>query len=117
MKSLRLPPIEDFPFIDPPQRRLVSEGYKQLQELGALDDDKHLTDIGREMARLPIDPCLSKMLIHARDHHDVIFPWMLVIVSGLATQDPKERPREKREIADAAHKGPRSCQGCGNRGS
>ena len=105
MKSLRLPPIEDFPFIDPPQRRLVSEGYKQLQELGALDDDKHLTDIGREMARLPIDPCLSKMLIHARDHHDVIFPWMLVIVSGLATQDPKERPREKREIADAAHKG------------
>ena len=104
MKSLRLPPIEDFPFLDPPQRRLVSEGYKQLQELGALDDDKHLTDIGREMARLPIDPCLSRMLIHARDHHNVIFPWMLVIVSGLATQDPKERPREKRELADAAHK-------------
>ena len=96
MKSLRLPPIEDFPFIDPPQRRLVSEGYKQLQELGALDDDKHLTDIGREMARLPIDPCLSKMLIHARDHHDVIFPWMLVIVSGLDARSQGASTRETR---------------------
>lgn len=104
MKSLKLPPIEDFPFIDPPQRRLVSEGYKQLQELGALDSDKRLTSIGREMARLPIDPCLSKMLMHARDHHDVILPWMIIIVAALATQDPKERPREKREMADEAHR-------------
>ncbi len=104
MKSLRLPPIEDFPFIDPPQRRLVSEGYKQLQELGALDENKRLTEIGREMARLPIDPCLAKILIHARDHHQVILPWMLVIVAALATQDPKERPREKRDAADAAHR-------------
>lgn len=104
MKSLRLPPIEDFPFIDPPQRRLVTEGYQQLKELGALDEAKGLTPDGREMARLPIDPCLSKMLIHARDHHAVILPWMLVIVAALATQDPKERPREKRELADEAHK-------------
>ncbi len=104
MKSLRLPPIEDFPFIDPPQRRLISEGYKQLQELGALDQDRRLTEDGREMARLPIDPCLSKMLIHAREEHQVVLPWVLIIVAALATQDPKERPREKRELADQAHR-------------
>lgn len=104
MKNLRLPPIEAFPFIDPPQRRLVAEGYQQLIELGALDEDKRLTPDGREMARMPIDPCLSKMLTHAREHHPVVLPWILVIVSALSTQDPRERPREKRDQADEAHR-------------
>ncbi len=104
MKSLGLPPVESFPFIDPPQRRLVAEGYKQLQELCALDDQRQITREGREMARLPIDPSLAKMLLFAREKHAVVLPWMVVLVAALATQDPRERPRAKRDLADEAHR-------------
>ena len=104
MKSLRLPPVEEFSFLDPPQRRLVSEGHKQLQELLALDENRRLTEVGREMARMPVDPALSKMLLFARDEHHTVLPWVLIIVAAMATQDPRERPRAKRDQADQAHK-------------
>ncbi len=101
MKSLRLGRVEDFPFMDPPEPRMIRDGYDTLRELGALDDEDTLTDIGRQLARLPIDPRIGRMIVagHAEDClHDV-----LIIASALSIQDPRERPIEKRDAADQAH--------------
>ncbi|MEQ1512687.1 MAG: ATP-dependent RNA helicase HrpA [Lysobacteraceae bacterium] len=101
MLSLGLGRIEDFPFLEPPEPRAVADGWQQLAELGAIDDARKLTQIGRTMARLPVDVKLARMLIAAQKHG--CLREMLTIASFLGIQDPRERPSDQRGAADAAH--------------
>ncbi len=101
MKALRLGRVEDFPFIDAPDRRMVQDGYETLQELGAVDEKGDLTALGARLARLPIDPRLGRMILAAEKEH--CLSEMLVIAAALSVQDPRERPIEKQNAADAAH--------------
>lgn len=101
MHVLRLGTLDAFPFIDAPDSRLVNDGYRLLDELGALTPDRKLTALGKHMARMPIDPRLARMLLAAAPLgalHDV-----LVVVSALAVQDPRERPPDKQQAADERH--------------
>ena len=103
MKSLRLGRIEEFPFIDRPRASSVREGLQTLYELNALDDSAagDLTEIGRRLARLPIDPRFGRMVLEAQ-RQDAVRE-VLIIVSALAAQDPRLRPFDKSALADAAH--------------
>ncbi|MFI4896646.1 MAG: ATP-dependent RNA helicase HrpA [Phycisphaerales bacterium JB059] len=101
MAALRLGRPEDFPFVEQPDARLIRDGYETLRELGAITDENELTPIGREMARLPIDPRIARMILAARDEDCV--REVLIIASALASQDPRDRPMDKRDQADAAH--------------
>ena len=101
MKSLGLPEIDEFPFLDPPAPKTIAEGYRTLREVNALDRDRNLTDHGRRMARLPVDPRLGRMLIEACKED--CLTEMLPIIAALETQDPRERPAEKTREADEAH--------------
>ena len=101
MKAFRLGEIETFPFLNPPQSVAIRAGYRLLHELGALDETNELTPLGRELARLPVDPTLGRMLLQAR--REKVLPEMLVIASGLSIPDPRERPEEQKAAAQAAH--------------
>lgn len=101
MLSLGLGRIEDFPFLEPPDERAIADGWQQLGELGAVDKDRKLTAIGRQMSRLPVDVKLARMLVAA--HGNASLREMTVIASFLGIQDPRERPPEAREAADNAH--------------
>ena len=103
MLTLRLGNVEDFPFIDPPDSRLIKDGYETLAELGAVDAERRITALGRELARFPIDPRLARMLLAARDEPGCCLADVLVIVAALSVQDPRERPLEKQAQADQAH--------------
>ncbi|TWI02754.1 ATP-dependent helicase HrpA [Luteimonas cucumeris] len=101
MLSLGLGNIEDFPFIEPPDPRAISDGWQQLHELGAIDVERKLTATGRTMSRLPVDVKLARMLVAAQAQgclHE-----MLAIASFLGIQDPRERPADQRAAADNAH--------------
>jgi ATP-dependent helicase HrpA len=102
MKAFKLGEIEDFPFINPPVSASIRAGYDLLHELGSLNETHELTPLGRELARLPLDPTLGRMLLQARI--EKALPEMLIIAAGLSIPDPRERPEEKRELANAAHK-------------
>ena len=101
MAALRLGDVADFPFIEAPSSRLISDGYQLLQELGAVDPERHITELGSQMARLPLDPRVSRMILQARK--EGCLREILIIASALAIQDPRERPMDKREAADQAH--------------
>jgi ATP-dependent helicase HrpA len=101
MKALNLGKVEDFPFLERPQPKAIADGYTLLQELGALDDDNELTQTGREIARLPIDPRVARMIAAAKQYG--CLKEMLVIASALSVQDPRERPIDKQQAADQAH--------------
>ena len=101
MKALRLGEVQDFPFLEPPDYRAVRDGYATLHELGAIDEENKLTPLGAALARLPIDPRIGRMVLAARD--EGVMDEVLVIASALAVQDPRERPIDKQEQADAAH--------------
>lgn len=102
MKSLHLSAIESFPFIEPPPGRAIADGYQLLNELGAVDDENALTPLGRELARLPLDPRVGRMILAARDQQAL--REVLVIASALSVQDPRERPVDAQEQADQAHR-------------
>ncbi len=102
MKAFRLGEIETFPFLNPPLPPAIRAGYDLLHELGALDDAHMLTPLGRELARLPLDPTLGRMLIQARQERAL--PEVLIIAAGLSVPDPRERPDDAREAAAAAHR-------------
>jgi len=102
MKSLHLTEIESFPFLEPPPGRAIADGYQLLNELGAVDDDNALTPLGRELARLPLDPRVGRMILGARDQQSL--REVLIIASALSVQDPRDRPIEAQEQADQAHR-------------
>lgn len=101
MKELGLGDPEAFPFVDPPDPRALSDGRRLLFELGALDEAGELTDTGRALASLPLDPRLGRMLVAAEARG--CLAEVLVIVSALAIPDPRERPADKAQAADEAH--------------
>ena len=101
MLRLGLGRIEDFPFLEAPDERAIADGWQQLAELGAIDGERRLTAIGRQMARLPVDVKLARMLVAAQAA-GCLRP-MLVIASFLGIQDPRERPADARGAADTAH--------------
>ncbi|MFA1263014.1 ATP-dependent RNA helicase HrpA [Xanthomonas axonopodis pv. fascicularis] len=101
MLQLGLGRIEDFPFLEAPDERAVADGWQQLLELGAIDAQRRLTATGRQMARLPVDVKLARMLVAAQQHG--CLREMIIIAAFLGIQDPRERPPEAREAADNAH--------------
>src|SRR6201999_3440609 len=100
MTSLGLGDLAKFPFIDPPDRRNIADGVKLLEELGALDA-RRLTPLGRQLAQLPVDPRLGRMVIEA-DKQDCVAE-VMVITAALSIQDPRERPVDKQQQADERH--------------
>ncbi len=102
MKSLGLGDVAGFPFIDPPSARLVSDGYLLLAELHALDESGQLTDIGKKLGKLPLDPRIARMLLAADQLRCV--NEVLIIASALSVQDPRDRPMERAQAADEKHK-------------
>jgi ATP-dependent helicase HrpA len=106
MKSLHLTDVETFPFIEPPMGRAIADGYQLLQELGAVgdgnEDVNQLTPIGRQLAKLPLDPRVGRMILAARDN--ACLTEMLIIASAVSVQDPRDRPLEAQNAADNAHK-------------
>jgi len=101
MHDLTLGPVEEFPFIDAPDSRFVNDGVKLLQELGGLDDRRKLTPLGKQLARLPVDPRIGRMVVAANDWHAL--NEVLLIASALTIQDPRERPQDKQQAADQQH--------------
>ena len=102
MKSLKLGEVEAFPFLDPPTRRAIDEGYRVLEELGALDEQRELTAIGLRLARLPVDPRVGRMILGGVD--EGALREVLVIAAALSVQDPRERPIAAQRQADDAHR-------------
>jgi ATP-dependent helicase HrpA len=101
MKVLKLGHIEEFPFLEPPDQRYIKDGYKLLNELLAIDHYHKLTRIGHQLARMPVDPKIGRMLIEASGRQAL--QEVLVIASALSVQDPRERPHEFTETADKQH--------------
>ncbi|MBK7263792.1 MAG: ATP-dependent RNA helicase HrpA [Rubrivivax sp.] len=102
MKSLRLGQIEDFPFLEPPPRKAIVDGYALLAELGAVDDDNELTETGRQLARLPLDPRVGRMMLEAVQRQAL--SEVLIIASALSGQDVRDRPLDQQQAADEKHK-------------
>ena len=101
MKALRLGLVDDFPFIEPPPKKAIVDGYALLAELGAVDEDNELTPIGTELSRLPLDPRVGRMILEAR-RHDALTE-VLIIASALSGQDVRDRPQEQAQTADQRH--------------
>jgi ATP-dependent helicase HrpA len=101
MKALRLGAVEDFPFLDAPSRRAIADGYQLLGELEAVDDANALTPMGQELARLPLDPRVGRMILEGRNRGAL--DEVLVIASALSVQDVRDRPLELQAQADQQH--------------
>ncbi len=101
MAALGLGSPQEFPFLDAPDARLLNDGYRLLQELGAVDGERRITRLGRQMASLPVDPRLARVLVEAG--RTGCMDEALTIVSFLSIQDPRERPSDKTEAADEKH--------------
>jgi ATP-dependent helicase HrpA len=101
MKALRLGLVDDFPFIEPPPKKAIVDGYALLAELGAVDEDNELTPIGTELSRLPLDPRVGRMILEARRHEALTE--VLIIASALSGQDVRDRPQEQAQTADQRH--------------
>ena len=101
MKSLGLGDVVNFPFLEAPSGRAIADGYQLLAELGAVDDHGQLQPMGRELARLPLDPRVGRMILEARSRGAVAE--VLIIASALSVQDVRDRPLEAQQQADQAH--------------
>ncbi|MFK3726275.1 ATP-dependent RNA helicase HrpA [Pseudomonas monteilii] len=101
MLHLRLGAIDAFPFIEPPDGKAISDGFNLLQELSAVNRENQLTPLGRQLARLPIDPRLGRMLLEGARQGSL--QEVLIVASALSVQDPRERPPERQQAADQAH--------------
>ncbi len=102
MKALHLGAVDDFPFVEPPPKKAVADGYALLAELGAVDEDNELTPIGQELSRLPLDPRVGRMILQARQHQALTE--VLIIAAALSGQDARDRPLDKAQAADEKHK-------------
>ncbi len=101
MAALQLGDIENFPFLDPPDRRSIRDGVQLLQELGAFDQQGAITDLGRRLARLPVDPRLGRMILQAEI--EACVREVLVVAAALSIPDPRERPTDREEAARQSH--------------
>ena len=101
MKALRLHAIEEFPFVDKPTGKAIADGYHILQELGAIDENNRLTAIGRQLADLPLDPKVARMILAARDLQSL--REVLIIAAALSIQDPRESPFDAKQQSQQAH--------------
>ncbi len=101
MTSLKLGSVEDFPFVEPPEHKMIRDGIKVLHEINALDGKEQLTETGRQLSKLPLDPKLARMLLAAEKLH--CLSEVAIIVSGLSIQDPREKPADKMPQAEAKH--------------
>ncbi|MCL2744067.1 MAG: ATP-dependent RNA helicase HrpA [Planctomycetaceae bacterium] len=99
--SLRLGKIEHFPFLDPPRKSAITDGYNTLFEIGAIDEQQKLTPLGWKLSKLPVDPRIGKMILTAIENN--CLNEVLIIAAVLEIQDPRERPLQQQEKADAAH--------------
>ena len=102
MSALELGEISEFPFIEPPTPRMIADGYQLLSELNAINEARQLTPLGHELAKLPLDPKIARLLLAGRQY--LCLTEILIIASALSVQDPRERPLDRQEAADAAHK-------------
>ncbi|WP_439861337.1 ATP-dependent RNA helicase HrpA [Pseudomonas sp. MBLB4136] len=101
MLHLRLGEVDAFPFIEPPDGKAISDGYTLLQELSAVSRDGQLTPLGRQLARLPVDPRLGRMVLEGARQGSL--EEVLIIASALSVQDVRERPSDRQQAADQAH--------------
>ncbi len=101
MAALELGSIAEFPFIEPPTPRQIEDGYRQLFELGAIDDERNLTPLGKELARLPVDPRIGRLLLASREFN--CQAEMVILAAALSIPDPRDRPQALREASDRAH--------------
>ena len=102
MLRMGLGDIARFPFVDPPDNKAINDGFKLLQELGAVNQERRITSTGRQLSQMPVDPRLGRMLVEANKNNAL--NEALIIVSALSTQDPRERPQEKQQAADQRHR-------------
>ena len=102
MKSLKLGDVRAFPFVQAPPNRAIVDGISLLKELNALDDRERLTEVGRALSKLPVDPKVARMLLAAKDN--AALSEVLIIASALSVQDPRERPLDRQEAADNVHR-------------
>jgi ATP-dependent helicase HrpA len=102
MLHLRIGDIRAFPFIDPPDNRLINDGYKLLEELQAVTASGKMTSIGKQLVGLPVDPRFARMILEASRNGSLLE--LIIITSGMSIQDPRERPGDKQQAADLAHK-------------
>ncbi|HWL88065.1 MAG TPA: ATP-dependent RNA helicase HrpA, partial [Polyangiaceae bacterium] len=102
MKALGLGEVEDYPFLDPPQPRAIAEGYRVLEELGALGPGRELTPIGERLARFPVDPRIGRMILAGAELG--CLREVLVVAAALNVQDPRDRPRDLQQKADEQHR-------------
>jgi ATP-dependent helicase HrpA len=102
MLNLRLGDIAAFPFIDPPDSRFINDGFKLLEELGAVDASRSMTALGRQLAQLPVDPRIGRMVLEGAKQNAL--REVLVVASALSSQDPRERPLDKQQAADEKHR-------------
>jgi ATP-dependent helicase HrpA len=102
MKALRLADIESFPFLDPPPRRAIVDGFALLRELGAVDERQQLTPVGEQLSRLPVDPRIARMLLAGQER--ACLREVLIVAAALSVQDPRERPMQSPQAADAMHR-------------
>jgi ATP-dependent helicase HrpA len=102
MLNLKLGNIADFPFIDPPDSRFISDGFKLLEELGAVTTRRQMTSLGKKLSQLPVDPRIGRMIIEAEKQGAL--KETLIVASALSSQDARERPLDKQQAADEKHK-------------
>ncbi len=101
MKALGLGDLADFPFLEPPDERMIRDGLRTLQEINAIDDKRNLTETGKKLYKLPVDPRLARILLAASDENSLTE--VAIIVSALSLQDPRDRPSDKAQAADQKH--------------
>jgi len=101
MKALGLGDLADFPFLEPPDERMIRDGLRTLQEINAIDDQRRLTEIGKKLYKLPVDPRLARILLAASEENSLTE--VAIIVSALSLQDPRDRPSDKAQAADQKH--------------
>lgn len=102
MTGLRLGEVARFPFVEPPDQRQINDGYRLLEELGALEQHNQLTEIGRQLLRLPVDPSMGRMIVAAQKY--ACLHEMLIVVAALSVQDVWTRPHDQQQAADEARK-------------
>lgn len=99
--ALRMGPLEEFPFLEPPRSGTITDGYRTLFELGAIDEKNQITEVGKKLSRLPVDPRVGRLILAG--HEENCLHEVLIIAAALELQDPRERPVDQQQAADEAH--------------